>query len=53
MQPLDGVGIEIDTALAVTLETQIGEHVVTHLILDPPHLHGDAGGVRQRAGEQA
>jgi hypothetical protein len=53
VQPLDGVGVEIDTALAVALETQIREHVVMHLILDPTHLHGDAGGVRQRAGEQA
>jgi len=53
VQPLDGVGVQIHTALAITLETQIGEHVVAHVILDPTHFHGDSGGVHDRPGEQA
>ena len=53
VQPLDGVGVEIHTAAAKALETQESEHVGTHLLADPTHLHSDTGGVRERPGEQA
>ena len=52
VQALDGVRVQAGAAFLVALETQVGEHVGLHLVIDPADLYVDAGSVRKWCDQQ-